>query len=109
MAQTKVKSGLLEGVATTVTPLSGAATCDFSAADIFNITITEATTLTFTNPQLAAVKDIVVTGEFAVTLPASVREVTGNTVDAAGVTLIQVLCVDASTPVYYASIGTAAA
>jgi len=109
MAQTKVKSGLLEGVADGVTPLSGAATCDFSTADIFNITTTEATTLTFTNPQLAAVKDIVVTGESAVTLPASVREVTGNTVEAEGVTLIQVLCVDATTPVYYASIGTASA
>lgn len=106
MAQTKVKSNLLEGVAATVTPISGSATCDFSAADIFNITITGATTLTFTNPQLAAVKDIVITGDYAVTLPSSVREVTGNTVDAAGVTLIQVLCVDASTPVYYASIGT---
>ena len=109
MAQTKVKSGLLEGVAATVTPVSGAATCDFSAADIFNITIIEATTFTFTNPQLAGVKDIVVTGDFAVTFPATVKEVTGNTVDAAGVTLIQVLCVDNTTPVYYASIGTAAA
>tara|TARA_R110001606_G_scaffold222589_1_gene370563 strand:+ start:401 stop:730 length:330 start_codon:yes stop_codon:yes gene_type:complete len=109
MAQTKAKTGLLEGVAATVTPSSGAATCDFSTADIFNITITEATTLTFTNPQLASVKDIVVTGEFAITFPSTVKEVTGNLATAVGVTLIQVLCVDATTPVYYASIGTAAA
>ena len=94
------------GVAHTVTPSSGVATCNFEEADIFNITITGATTLSFTNPQLAAVKDIIVTGDFAITLPASVEELTGNTVDEAGVTLIQVLCVDQTTPSYFATIGT---
>ena len=94
------------GVAHSVTPSSGVATCDFEEADIFNITITGATTLVFTNPQLATVKDIVITGDHAITLPASVSELTGNTVDEAGVTLIQVLCVDQTTPSFFATIGT---
>jgi len=94
------------GVAHTVTPSSGVATFNFEEADIFNITITEPTTFNFSNPQLAAVKDIVVTGDFAITLPSSVAEITGNTVDEAGVTLIQILCVDQTTPSYFATIGT---
>ena len=95
------------GTAATVVETAGAATCDFQAADIFNLTIDEATTLTFTNPQLANTKNIVITGNHAVTLPASVREISGGSVTATGITLIQVTCVDAITPVYYATIGTA--
>ena len=95
------------GTAATVVETAGAATCDFQAADIFNLTIDESTTLTFTNPQLANTKNIVITGNHAVTLPASVREISGGSVTATGITLIQVTCVDAITPVYYATIGTA--
>ena len=95
------------GKAVSITEANGTATLDFQAADVFNLTIDEATTLTFDNPQLANTKNIVITGDFAVTLPNSVREVSGGSATATGATLIQVTCVDATTPVYYATIATA--
>jgi len=95
------------GKAVSITEANGTATLDFQAADVFNVTIDEATTLTFDNPQLANTKNIVITGDFAVTLPSSVREVSGGSATATGATLIQVTCVDATTPVYYATIATA--
>ena len=47
---------------------------DFSTAQVFTKTLTAATTLTFSNASIGMVKDLVITGAFALTLP------TGSTV-----------------------------
>lgn len=47
---------------------------DFSTAQVFTKTLTAATTLTFSNTEIGMVKDLVITGDFALTLP------TGSTV-----------------------------
>jgi hypothetical protein len=43
---------------------------DFSTAQVFTKTLTGATTLTFSNTAIGMVKDLVITGDFALTLPA---------------------------------------
>ena len=43
---------------------------DFSTAQVFTKTLTAATTLTFSNTSIGMVKDLVITGDFALTLPA---------------------------------------
>jgi hypothetical protein len=43
---------------------------DFASAQVFTKTLAAATTLTFTNANIGMVKDLVVTGDFALTLPA---------------------------------------
>ena len=43
---------------------------DFSSAQVFTKTLTGATTLTFSNASIGMVKDLVITGDFALTLPA---------------------------------------
>jgi hypothetical protein len=43
---------------------------DFATAQVFTKTLAAATTLTFTNASIGMVKDLVITGDFALTLPA---------------------------------------
>jgi hypothetical protein len=43
---------------------------DFASAQVFTKTLAAATTLTFTNANIGMVKDLVITGDFALTLPA---------------------------------------
>jgi len=43
---------------------------DFASAQVFTKTLTADTTLTFTNANIGMVKDLVITGDFALTLPA---------------------------------------
>ena len=43
---------------------------DFSTAQVFTKTLTGDTTLTFSNAEIGMVKDLVITGDFALTLPA---------------------------------------
>ena len=68
---------------------------DFSTAQVFTKTLTGATTLTFSNAEIGMVKDLVITGDFALTLP------TGSTVagtyDGTLSNLIQVVVTGAST------------
>ena len=42
---------------------------DFSSAQVFTKTLTAATTLTFSNDEIGMVKDLVITGDFTLTLP----------------------------------------
>jgi len=42
---------------------------DFATAQVFTKTLVAATTLTFTNANIGMVKDLVITGDFALTLP----------------------------------------
>ena len=43
---------------------------DFSTAQVFTKTLAAAATLTFSNTSIGMVKDLVITGDFALTLPA---------------------------------------
>ena len=68
---------------------------DFSTAQVFTKTLTGATTLTFSNTAIGMVKDLVITGNFTLTLPA------GSTVageyDGTVSNLIQIVVTGAST------------
>ena len=103
MALTKIISELIEDNAIVYTKLgaefktSAALTTevDFSTAQVFTKTLTEATTLTFANTGIGMVKDLVITGDFALTLPAgtTVAGVYDGTVS----NLIQIVVTGAST------------
>jgi len=68
---------------------------DFSTAQVFTKTLTAAATLTFANTGIGMVKDLVITGDFALTLPAgtTVAGVYDGTVS----NLIQIVVTGAST------------
>ena len=83
---------------TTIDALTAAATVDidFADAQVYTLTITEATTLTFSNVSTGMVKDIIVTGDFGLTLPTSLKEITG-TYDGTVSNLIQVVSTNGAT------------
>ena len=83
---------------TTIDPLTAGATVDidFSNAQVYTLTITEATTITFSSVSTGMVKDIIVTGNFALTLPTSLKEISG-TYDGTVSNLIQVVSTNGAT------------
>ena len=83
---------------TTIDPLTAGATVDidFADAQVYTLTITEATALTFSNVSTGMVKDIIVTGDFALTLPTSLKEISG-TYDGTVSNLIQVVSTNGAT------------
>jgi len=103
MALTKIISELIEDNAIVYTKLgaefktSAALTTevDFATAQVFTKTLTEAATLTFANTSIGMVKDLVITGDFALTLPAgtTVAGVYDGTVS----NLIQIVVTGATT------------
>ena len=80
---------------TTVAALS-ASEVDFSSAQVFTKTLTANDTLTFSNVQTGMVKDLVITGNFTLTLPASVKVISG-TYDGTVSNLIQIVSTNGST------------
>lgn len=62
---------------------------DFSIAQVFQKTLTADTTLTFTNADLGMVKDLVITGDYALTLPAG--STVAGTYDGTVINLIQIV------------------
>ena len=105
MPITKVTSAVLNNDAvsydklgaefTTAAALS-ASDVDFSTAQVFTKTLTGATTLTFSNVQTGMVKDLVITGDFTLTLPSSVKVISG-TYDGTVSNLIQIASTNGST------------
>lgn len=83
---------------TTVDALTAAATVDidFADAQVYTLTITEATEITFSNVSTGMVKDIIVTGNFGLTLPTSLKEISG-TYDGTVSNLIQVVSTNGAT------------
>lgn len=83
---------------TTVDALTAAATVDidFADAQVYTLTITEATEITFSNVSTGMVKDIIVTGDFGLTLPTSLKEISG-TYDGTVSNLIQVVSTNGAT------------
>ncbi|MDX9703947.1 MAG: hypothetical protein RBU23_13025 [Candidatus Auribacterota bacterium] len=74
--------------------LSGTA-IDFAAKPVRTKTITENTTLSFTNLTANRVITLLVSGDYALTFPASVKKITGE-YDGTVSNLIQLLCVNAT-------------
>jgi hypothetical protein len=75
--------------------LSGDA-IDWSQATIFTKTISSPTTFTFSNVETGKVIDLIVTGSSAITLPTSVKEISG-TYDGTVSNLIQIISTNGST------------
>ena len=71
---------------------------DFSIAQVFQKTLTADTTLTFSNADLGMVKDLVITGDYALTLPAG--STVAGTYDGTVTNLIQIV-VTAPTVYWY--------
>lgn len=69
---------------------------DFVSAAVFTKTLSADTTLTFSNVSTGMVKDLVITGDFTLTLPASVKTITG-TYDGTVSNLIQIVSTNGST------------
>ena len=69
---------------------------DWSLAAVHTKTLTANTTLTFSNVSTGMVVDLVITGNYTLTLPASVKEITG-TYDGTVSNLIQVVSTNGST------------
>ena len=69
---------------------------DFSSAAVFTKTLTANDTLTFSNVSTGMVKDLVITGDFTLTLPASVKTITG-TYDGTVANLIQIVSTNGAT------------
>ena len=62
---------------TTAAALS-ASDVDFSSAQVFTKTLTANDTLTFSNVSTGMVKDLIITGNYTLTLPASVKVISGE-------------------------------
>ena len=88
MALTKIKYGVL-GTEFTTAAAVAAANIDFSAAAVFNKTLTADTTFTFSNDGIGVVKDLVLTGAFVPTFPA-VTKITNGTYNGAVSNFIQI-------------------
>lgn len=67
---------------------------DFATAQVFTKTLTGATTLTFSNTEIGMVKDLVITGDFTLTLPAG--STVAGTYDGTVSNLIQIVVTGAS-------------
>ena len=80
----------------TTSAVISASDVDFSSAAVFTKTLSANTTLTFSNVSTGMVKDLVITGDFTLTLPASVKTITG-TYDGTVSNLIQIVSTNGST------------
>ena len=80
---------------TTASTIS-ASDVDFSSAAVFTKTLSANTTLTFSNVSTGMVKDLVITGNYTLALPASVKTITG-TYDGTVSNLIQIVSTNGST------------
>jgi hypothetical protein len=84
------------GTEFTTAAVISASDVDFSSAAVFTKTISGTTALTFSHVQTGMVKDLVITGTGTLTLPASVKTITG-TYDGAVSNLIQIVSTNGST------------
>jgi len=84
------------GTEFTTSAVISASDVDFSSAAVFTKTLSANTTLTFSNVETGMVKDLVITGNFTLTLPASVKTITG-TYDGTVANLIQIVSTNGAT------------
>lgn len=95
MALTKITSNVLADEFTTSAIIS-ASDVDFTSAQVFTKTLTADTTLTFSNVKTGLIKDLIITGDFTLTLPASVKVISG-TYDGTVSNLIQIASTNGAT------------
>ena len=105
MALTKVTSAVLNDDAvsydklgsefTTAAALS-ASDVDFSTAQVFTKTLTANDTFTFSNVSTGMVKDLIITGNYTLTLPTSVKVISGE-YDGTVSNFIQIVATNGST------------
>ena len=84
------------GTEFTTAAVISASDVDFSTAAVFTKTLSGNTTLTFSNVETGMVKDLVITGNHTLTLPASVKTITG-TYDGTVGNLIQIVSTNGAT------------
>jgi len=105
MALTKVTSAVLNddavsydklGAEFTTAAVISASDVDFSSAAVFTKTLSDNTNLTFSNVETGMVKDLVITGNFPLQLPVSVKTITG-TYDGTVSNLIQIVSTNGAT------------
>lgn len=105
MALTKVTAAVLNddavsydklGAEFTTAAAISASNVDFSSAQVFTKTLTADTTLTFSNVSTGMVKDLVLTGSYVLTLPSSVKVISG-TYDGTVSNLIQIASTNGAT------------
>ena len=84
------------GTEFTTAAVISASDVDFSSAQVFTKTLSGATTLTFSNVSTGMVKDLVITGDFTLSLPASVKTISG-TYDGTVSNLIQIVSTNGAT------------
>jgi len=79
---------------------------DFSAGQVFTKTLSVDTTLTFSNASVGETKDLVITGDFSLTLPAEANIIYG-TYDGTVSNLVQIVCTQTGPAVYWVTISQA--
>lgn len=84
------------GAEYTTTAAISASDVDWSTAAVFTKTLAANTTLTFSNVSTGMTVDLVISGNYTLTLPASVKEITG-TYDGTVTNLIQIVSTNGST------------
>ena len=99
MAITKVTSNVLSddsvsydklGVEFTASSALSGTAINWDVAQVFTKTLSGATTFTYTNDEIGMVKDLVLTGDYAITWPSGTKIITG-TYDGSVANLIQVV------------------
>ena len=95
IADDSISYGKLADEFTTVSVLSASAV-DFSSAQVFTKTLAANDTLTFSNVSTGMVKDLIITGNYTLTLPASVKIISGA-YDGSVSNLIQIAVTNGST------------
>jgi|32_taG_2_1085360.scaffolds.fasta_scaffold02205_8 hypothetical protein len=84
------------GAEFTTSATISASNVDWSSAAVFTKTLSANTTLTFSNVSTGMVVDLVITGNYTLTLPTSVKEISG-TYDGTVSNLIQIVSTNGST------------
>jgi len=84
------------GAEYTTTAAISASDVDWSTAAVFTKTLAANTTLTFSNVSTGMTVDLVIDGNYTLTLPTSVKEITG-TYDGTVANLIQIVSTNGST------------
>lgn len=77
---------------------------DWAAGQVFTKTLGSDTTLTFSNFKVGQIVDLVITGNYVLTLPATVTYAAGSSYDGTVSNLVQVKCSSESPAKFWASI-----
>lgn len=88
------------GAEFTTTSAISASAVDFSSAAVFTKTLSANTTLTFSNVTTGAVKTLVISGDYTLTLPSGVKTLNGTYSGTADSNVIQIISTNGSTEMF---------